>query len=89
MTATMLRSTYGRGCRRHMSFGDIELGVVCRARPRIPCSDARGRRRRQLPRQGDWDVKLRKLPELGPRWVRAAAGEHGHRRSQWSLGSTP
>jgi hypothetical protein len=36
-------------------------------------------------RQGDWDVKLRKLRELGPRWVlshRSSRGISGHQRSR-------
>jgi len=81
MTATMPRTTTAGECWRHMSFGDIEVGVVCRpglallapTRMIVAVDNCR--------RQGDWDVKLRKLRELGPRWVRVTPVEQGHRRS--------
>jgi hypothetical protein len=64
-------------CRRHMSFGDIELRVVCRTRPRSRCSCGWVVAIDNCRRQGDWDVKLRKLREFGPPWVRATPVERG------------
>jgi hypothetical protein len=68
-----------------MSFGDIELEVACRPGLALVARCAWVVAIDNCRRQGDWDVKLRKLRELGPRWAvshRSSTGISGHQRSR-------